>query len=80
VREIRMLRLTWQGMETWLRSWRHSLTLPEGGAAGKPAVPTPIISFFRTSELRKPQGLDLSMNRSKRSVIAETDQSFRDCQ
>jgi hypothetical protein len=28
VREIRMLRLTWQGIETWLQRRRHSLTLP----------------------------------------------------
>ena len=29
-----MLRLTWQGMETWPRSWRHSLTLPVRGRSG----------------------------------------------
>ena len=34
MREIRMLRLMRQGMETWPKPWRHSLTLPEGGAVG----------------------------------------------
>ena len=34
MREIRMLRLMRQGMETWPKPWRHSLTLPEGGASG----------------------------------------------
>lgn len=34
MREIRMLRLMRQGMETWPMPWRHSLTLPEGGASG----------------------------------------------
>jgi hypothetical protein len=34
VREIRTLRLTWQGMETWLLLWRHPLTLPVRGPSG----------------------------------------------
>jgi len=48
VREIRTLRLTWQGMETWLLPWRHPLTLPEGGAAGfnRLFLPLSIIQIF----------------------------------
>ncbi len=34
MREIRLFRLTWQGMETWPMPWRHSLTLPVRGALG----------------------------------------------
>jgi hypothetical protein len=47
MREIRTLRATWRGLETWNgreyhgRPARQSSTLPEGGEAG--AFPTPIV-------------------------------------
>ena len=38
MREIRMLRLTWQGMETWLLAVAPSLDPTCEGAVGQPAV------------------------------------------